>query len=393
MTGHPLQSPPPAVSEGNPIRAWWQRARAWVVIGLVIVAAALLLAALAARPRAGLLDPRAASPEGSMALAELLRAQGVTVVLAESFEAAQRSADPDATLFITVPDLVPSDGLLRLLSSSAASVLVAPTDTALDGALPQVHQAGHARVENREPACALPAAVAAGSADTGGVTYVAGRGVPSIEAPTPCYPAGGEATLVRTAAGDGTVTVIGTPDPFTNDRLDHAGNAALTMRLLGEHPRLVWYRPSPADARGGNASLVDLLPDGWKWATLQLVIAAGLLALWRARRLGPVVTEPLPVVVRAAEAVEGRGRLYHQIQARDRAADALRSAVRSRLQPRLGLGQATDRVGLVEAVSRRTGWPAADVDRLLYGAAPSDDPALVRLADELDALEREVRRQ
>jgi hypothetical protein len=33
------------------------------------------------------------------------------------------------------------------------------------------------------------------------------------------------------------------------------------------------------------------------------------------------------------------------------------------------------------------------VDRLLYGAAPSDDPALVRLADELDALEREVRRQ
>jgi hypothetical protein len=155
----------------------------------------------------------------------------------------------------------------------------------------------------------------------------------------------------------------------------------------------VWYRPSPADARGGNASLVDLLPDGWKWATLQLVIAAGLLALWRARRLGPVVTEPLPVVVRAAEAVEGRGRLYHQIQARDRAADALRSAARSRLQPRLGLGQATDRVGLVEAVSRRAGWPAADVDQLLYGAAPADDRALVRLADELDALEREVRRQ
>jgi hypothetical protein len=165
------------------------------------------------------------------------------------------------------------------------------------------------------------------------------------------------------------------------------------MRLLGEHPRLVWYRPSPADARGGNASLLDLLPDGWKWATLQLVIAVGLLALWRARRLGPVVTEPLPVRVRAAEAVEGRGRLYHRIQARDRAADALRSAVRSRLRPQLGLGRASDRVALVEAVSRRTGRPAADVDGLLYGAAPADDPALVRLADELDALEREVRRQ
>jgi len=393
VTGHPPQGPSAPVSGGDEIRAWWQRARAWVAICLVIVAGALLLAALAARPRAGHLDPRAASPEGSMALAELLRAHGVTVVLAESLEAARGAVGSDATLFITVPDLVPSDDLRRLLSSSGTSVLVAPTDTALEGALPGVQRAGGARVENREPACSLPAAVAAGSADMGGVTYVGGAGAAPTEAPTLCYPAGREATLLSTAAAGGSVTVIGTPDPFTNDRLDHAGNAALTMRLLGEHPRLVWYRPSPADARGGGSSLIALLPEGWKWATLQLVIAAGFLALWRARRLGPVVTEPLPVVVRAAEAVEGRGRLYHRIQARDRAADALRSAVRSRLQPQLGLGRASDRGGLVEAVSRRTGRPTADVERLLYGAAPANDPALVRLANELDALEREVRRQ
>jgi hypothetical protein len=393
MTWQPLQGPPVALSEGNAVPAWWQRTRAWVAIGLVVVAAALLLAALAARPRAGLLDPQAATPEGSMALAELLRAQGVTVIPAESIEAAQRSVGLDTTLFITVPDLVPPDGLRRLLSGSAASVLVAPTGTALAGALPQLHEADHARVENREPACSLPAAVAAGSADAGGVTYVAGLDAPSAEAVVLCYPAGEAATLARTTARGGAVTVIGTPDPFTNDRLDHAGNAALTMRLLGEHPRLVWYTPSPADARGGDSSVLALLPDGWKWATLQLVIAAALLALWRARRLGPVVTEPLPVIVRAAEAVEGRGRLYHRIQARDRAADALRSAMRARLQPQLGLGRAADRAALVEAVSRRTGRQAPDVNRLLYGAAPADDPALVRLADELDALEREVRRQ
>ena len=381
------------IGEGDAIRAWWRRARAWVVIGLLIVAAALLLAALAARPRAGLLDPRAASPEGSMALAELLRAQGVTITVAESLDVAEQSAGSDATLLITVPDLVPSDDLRRLLSRSAASVLVAPTDTALDGALPEVHRVGRARVENREPACVLPAAVAAGSADAGGLTYTSAVGSSPIETPAQCYPASGEATLVRIDAAGDVVTVIGAPDPFTNDRLDHAGNAALTMRLLGEHPRLVWYRPSAADARGGDSSLVDLLPDGWKWAALQLVIAAGLLALWRARRLGPVVAEPLPVVVRAAEAVEGRGRLYYRIRARDRAADALRSAARTRLQQPLGHGRATDRLALVEAVSRRTARPAADVDELLYGAAPADDPALVRLAAELDALEREVRRQ
>ena len=35
---------------------------------------------------------------------------------------------------------------------------------------------------------------------------------------------------------------------------------------------------------------------------------------------------------------------------------------------------------------------AAHVAGLLYGAAPAEDSALVRLADDLDALEREVRR-
>ena len=47
--------------------------------------------------------------------------------------------------------------------------------------------------------------------------------------------------------------------------------------------------------------------------------------VWRGRRLGPIMTEPLPVTVRAAETVEGHGRLYHRLNARDRAANALRA--------------------------------------------------------------------
>ena len=60
-----------------------------------------------------------------------------------------------------------------------------------------------------------------------------------------------------------------------------------------------------------------------------------LLALWRARRLGPVVAEPLPVVVRAAETVEGRARLYRRGGARGQAA---RGAARRR--PVAGSGRA-----------------------------------------------------
>ena len=62
-----------------------------------------------------------------------------------------------------------------------------------------------------------------------------------------------------------------------------------------------------------------------------------LAALWRARRLGPLVTERLPVAIRASETTEGRARLYRKANARDRAAAALRSATRTRLAPLIGV--------------------------------------------------------
>ncbi len=79
-------------------------------------------------------------------------------------------------------------------------------------------------------------------------------------------------------------------------------------------------------------------PIAVTWIVLQLCLVVLLLALWKGRRMGPLVAEQLPVVVRASETVEGRGRLYRSRRARDRAADALRTATLQRLLPRLGLG-------------------------------------------------------
>ncbi|HEY5183477.1 MAG TPA: DUF4350 domain-containing protein, partial [Actinomycetes bacterium] len=109
------------------------------------------------------------------------------------------------------------------------------------------------------------------------------------------------------------------------------------------------------------------------------------------RRLGRIVAEPLPVVVRAAETTEGRARLYRRAGARDRAAATLRAAAVQRLRPALGLPRTAEAVEVAAAVAARSGRPEADVAALLYGAAPRDDAALARLADDLDALERTVR--
>ena len=67
---------------------------------------------------------------------------------------------------------------------------------------------------------------------------------------------------VRTAGR--TVTLLGSPQALTNDRFDELGNAALTLSLLGQNGRLLWYLPSLADVSAGEQQLVlRLVPDGF----------------------------------------------------------------------------------------------------------------------------------
>ncbi|MCU7824511.1 DUF4350 domain-containing protein, partial [Kitasatospora sp. DSM 101779] len=90
----------------------------------------------------------------------------------------------------------------------------------------------------------------------------------------------------------------------------------------------------------------------------------------------------------------GRARLYRRANARGHAADALRRAVRHRLAPVLGVPVAAgepDPAALCAAAAGRLGRPSADLQALLYGGPPTDDAALLRLSDDLDALERQVR--
>ncbi len=147
---------------------------------------------------------------------------------------------------------------------------------------------------------------------------------------TRCY--GG--ALVRFTDNGREVTVVSTGGFMTNSGLLKDGNAALAMNLAGSHQRVIWYAPQHSEGTresGGGETLYDLMPDQVMWIFLQLCIGVALLALWKGRRIGPLVAEQLPVVVRASETVEGRGRLYRSRRARDRAAEALRTATLQRM--------------------------------------------------------------
>jgi uncharacterized protein DUF4350 len=369
--------------------AQWRAIRIPVVALAVLVLVSLALAVVTSRNRGGLLDPRAYDPQSSRALAQLLAAEGVRVQLVTTLADARAAAGDEATLLVARPELVPPNQLTTLRGSARELVLISPGPDVLRSLAPPVSLRGSTEVRDRAPGCEFPLAVAAGDADLGGALYTAAEGAAL------CYTDGGLASLVRVpAGGDGpAVTVLGAPAPLTNDKLDENGNATLALRLLGQQPVLVWYLPSLSDPAlgGGTRSLTSLLPQGLKLAAVQIGVAVALFALWRARRLGRIVAEPLPVVVRAAETVEGRARLYRRSRARDQAADALRTTARTRLVHGLGLPHGAEPQTLVEAVAERAGRPRAEVAAVLYGAPPGDDAALVRLADALDALREEVR--
>ncbi len=381
------------------------------------------------------LDPTSAAPGGTRALAEILGAHGVGVAVThDPTEAAAAAANRATTIVLAYPERVTPatlDALASAVSRGSDLLLIAPVTAVLEALDLPLTNTGGVVPATPAPGCGLPEAAVAQAATLGG-----GSGFrvtrPGLSRVTACYPVRSTATLVVLAqpvsatAGrqPGRFVVSGNAAFMTNRQLAQEGNAALAIGLLNRHEAVTWVIPQPGGPGSVAAenSLLDLLPDRVVLGCLQLAVALVVLALWRGRRLGPPVAEPLPVVVRAAETVEGRGRLYAAGKARELAAAALRAGLRARLTERLGLttrpGPPTsqnpaathpepDPNALVTSVADRTGRSPVEITSLLYGSGMShdttaaagmfqtkgaslDDHALLRLAEQLDALDQDV---
>lgn len=390
-------------------RQVWTRFRGLLLALVILVVAGIAMAAMRSGDQHGRLDPRSADQYGSRAVAELLKDRGVTTRVVTTLDEATTATGPETTLLVATPDLLTNHQQQTLREATASSggrtVLLSADPASIDTLAPGTSAEGPAPVSARAPQCSFPAARSAGNADLGGERYA--TETPGADS---CYPSDGLPTLLRIdGPGNGDTVLLGSPDILYNHRLDKHGNASLALQLLGSRPDLVWYLPSlsdvsasedgtDADSEGdsdgeNDSTFLDLIPSGWLWGTLQLALAAVLAAIWRARRLGPLVTERLPVAIRASESTEGRARLYRNVNARDRAASALRSATRTRLAPLLGVPpvDAHSPEVMLPAVSAHLRTGDEDLKALLFGPAPANDTALIHLADQLDALEREVR--
>lgn len=388
----PLLPAPGDVTRAEPSRSWSGREHARRNAGVLVIAAALvglLVVTFAAAEHGsvhGVMDPASYDQQGGRALATLLQERGVAVRRLNDVDQVVAAATARTTVVVADPDGQPDLAPLRRLPAGATLVLVEPGAESLSVLQPGIELGGSVDRQTIEPGCRQPDAVLAGSLETGGDTFLDATGSTTAS----CFSG---TVHEQPRPGGGATIDLGSAETLSNQDLGQQGNAAFGIGLLSHQPTVLWLVPGPVAApTGGTTPLNQLLPKRLGWAIDQVLVAVALLMLWRARRHGRVVAEPLPVPVRASETVEGLGRLYRSGRSRRRAGTALQLAARSRMAPRLGLRRDDQPHAVVEAVSARTGRPAAEVAALLYGAEPGDDPALVALADQLDALEAEVRR-
>jgi hypothetical protein len=350
------------------------------------------------------------------------------------------TADSSQNLeLVTSPGDLSSVELSQVAHFKGDILLINPDAAVLDAVAPRVEYLGQEPgAVLAGPFCNFGPANLAGNADIdGAVVYPYGPGTQE------CYPGGSGYSLVQFAHGAQTVTILGAQAPLTNQYLGADGNAALSLNLLRNAPTVVWVVPVPGavppaqasqggsgntgsggsqgsgqgssgqngsagsgnsggNGNGGNGnggsgntgsggsteqSFFSLVPWPAYLILIQLAVAVALAAVWRARRLGPLIAERLPVVVRASETVEGHGRLYQARRARDRAAAELRAAARDRISRLIGTEPDP------QVLAARTEQDPDTITRLLGGPAPETDADLVALADGLDTLERKVRQQ
>lgn len=344
----------------------------WIVALLSLVVAAAY--ATASRRNDGPpLDPSSTSPDGTKGLVQLIDRLG------GSLEVADGVPGSEVDVALVLDDRLPREQAedLEAWTRSGGLLVVADPGSLLTPAV------GGAVFDTIDGDCAFPLLRDVETLDVGEArTYQSLVGVDG------CFDIDGRSFLTVEQFGQGTLISVGGPDLFTNRLLDEADNAVLAGALLaGDGRSAVYVRPGLAGS--GDRSLQDLIDTPVRAALFQLLVAFGVVVLWRARRLGRPVEEPQLVRIEGSELTRAVGRLLETNRHPARAAADLRDRARRDLSGPLGLPLDATSDAVVDTIERRTTLTADEARRAVVDPVP-DDTMLVDVAQLLTRIREEI---
>ncbi|MEO9329567.1 DUF4350 domain-containing protein [Gordonia aurantiaca] len=418
-------SPAPAtpITPSRPTRGtpWW----VWVLvtvfgvlaIGVVVVLAGTALTGVGNGPGPGVThDPDNPRPNGSRALARIIDDHGGEVRIVRGLDELTDAPRPGSGTTVVVSSVDSlnegtADQLLERVADADRVVLIAPQQVALellhlpvdldhtDASYSAV--TARCQTEDIDPTDTI----------TGG-----GTGYRTTESGAQeCFTTDATSNvLIMPRTADRPEIVLASGEMFTNGNLTDHDDAGVAVRLVGGSGEVLWYVPFVTDQVRGEDE-PSAIPRALGPLIVLAVFAVLALMLWRGRRFGALVTEPLPAVVKAIETTRARGRMYQKARADARAAAALRIHALTSLASYLGLpydaGRATDLLAdpdwelwiapgdppdpavdaIITTVVSVTGRSPDRVRALLAGPLPATATDLMIFTSELTALEKEVR--
>jgi hypothetical protein len=353
------------------------------IAGLVLAAIAVALIAGAPRDEGTPLDPNSTGKLGTKALVLLLREGGTSVNIGSETPTA------DVPVALVLHDNLSPEQRSRLQEWVGAGGTLVVTD-------PRSDLAGAAAFAATDEGRLTPRCDMDALADVGPIQV---PGAPMYTPPAGasiCFPERTGRTnrqsafLVTRPQAAGTVIALGGPDPFVNMRLDQRNNSVLAERLLAPRPGGSLTIMQPPRVGEGKKSLTDLISPGVKAGLLELLIAFGVVCLWRVRRFGRPVLEHQPVELAGSELVVAVGNLLQQARRRGHAAAVLRDDLRRTLSERLNLGPDASVEVVADVAAARTGVDRTELLDALTQREPATDAELVVLAQTIEAVHQEI---
>lgn len=347
-------------------------ARFWLLLAAAIVVFVLLTAGSGGSDRP--FSPRSVEPDGAKGIVEVLEDLGADVRIGQPLP------QPGDTAALMLEDrLRPDDRdeLSRWISQGGVLVVADPFSTYLP-----------TRVEP------LPDEIANANCAIDALREVKQLELPpdawSLEtdsAPA-CFGSNAHAFVVATPVDNGAIVSVGSRQLFTNQWLDDADTAVLAVSLLAPDPQassVAFLGPSLVEF--GDEDVDVLIATRVRNAILMLGVAFALYAIHRARRLGAVVHEPLPVHLHGSEVVLQAGLLSERAADPGGAAEALRSALLSRARGTLALHPGDSQAKIAEAIAHRLHRDGTEIQHVFFSPVTTD-AELLDVAQELTTIER-----
>ena len=310
----------------------------------------------------------ATQPRGAAAYAELLRRAGHPIsYLCDPLEDAR--LDPRGTVVVLDADLEQEERAALARFVRAGGRLVAAGEDAGRGVVARAP-----RWSREGPRIAHPTLPVR---ETSGVRRVQSAGAGSFSAARGALPVlGDDRVLLAVArAGGGRALLLADASPLQNRLLAEADNAAFGLALAGPPRRGVTFVESVHGF--GRATGLAALPERWRFGLAIALLAALLLLLSRARRLGPPEDaggEPAPA---RREHVEALAVALRRAREPAVALAPVRDAARTQIIRRAALARDAPDAEIGDA-ARRLGYEEDEVAALTSGRAEGDELALGR---------------